>query len=250
VLGLIKMNRRIGAVTWNPAKSQIELVDSIDLNGRDWFEHNPETASHIVGSRVPDGPIECRFFGAGERITFREAGSGEAVVYLRNGGWEDISPPPLEVATLPAMRLVLTSFSLPGFGLVYLTPDNRRIRMLRQTTTGEWLTNQIEDLVIAKSGASISEFHLLMSEGVSTQNYLIYVLDDKLCFRYTEYASLNGLNTEYVVQEGGNIRDLDTIKVGTGEEWENRRYVTYISDDSEGTPHLQFRDLDQARSAD
>jgi len=249
LLGLLKMPRRIGAVTWNTDLSRIELVDSIDLNGRDWYEFDSGTPWHIVSDRMPDGPVECRYFGSGERLAFRERNTNEAVVLARDVGWEDISPG-LEIGPAPpAMRFVLAGFT-PGYGLIFLAPDSRRIRLLRQTTSGAWLTNEIEELEIAKGGATISEFVMLMSEEISYQNYLIYVKDGNLYYRYTEQPSLAGMTNEYVVDEAGDIRDISAIKVGSGENWESRRYVLYVSDNEQGEPRLHFRDLDEIREPD
>lgn len=245
LLGLLKMPRRIGAVTWNTALNRIELVDSIDNRGRDWFEFDPEATRQMVGNRMPEGPVECRYFGSGERITFRERDTGLVACYIRDVGWSDISPD-LEVAQGPVMRFVLLG-PAPGYGLVYLTPDHKRIRMMRQTAAGEWLTNEIEELEIAKGDSSFSEFQLLMSEEISYQSYLIYVRDGNLYFSYTEYATLAGLDHEYPIDESGDVRDVSTISVGSGDEWENRHYVLYVSDNDLGEPQLHFRDLDEAR---
>jgi hypothetical protein len=245
LLGLLKMPRRIGAVTWNTALNRLELVDSIDSLGRDWFDFSPDTDRQMIGDRMPEGPVECRYFGSGERITFRERNTGQVVCYIRDVGWSDISPD-LQVAEGPVTRFVLSGLS-PGYGLVYLTPDHKRIRMMRQTTAGVWLTNEIEELVIAKGDSTFSEFRLLMSEEVSYQNYMIYVRDGNLYFRYTEYASLANLDREYLLDDAGDIRDVSTVTVGSGDNWENRRYVIYVSDNDQGEPQLHFRDLDEAR---
>lgn len=248
LLGLLKMPRRIGAVTWNIDEARIELVDSIDTHGRDWFEFDPEASRHLIGDRMPEGPVECRFFGSGERVTYRERNTGLVACYIRDGNWVDISPE-LEVAAGPVMRFVLIGV-VPGYGLVYLTPDHKRIRMLRQTTAGVWLTNEIEELVIAKGDSTISEFQLMMSEEVSYQNYLVYVQDGNLYCRYTEYASLAGLDNDFTIDEAGDVRDISVVNVGSGEQWENRRYVLYVSNNEQGEPRLHFRDLDEARQPD
>lgn len=248
LLGVVRMPRRIGALTWNPSLSRIELVDSIDMYGRDWYEFEPDDIPwHVVGDRIPDGRVEGRYFGGGERITFREQVTGEIVSYERKGEWQDISPG-IVSAPGPTMRMALNGFGLPGFAVIYLAPDGKRIKMVRQDSSGTWLTHEIVDLVIAKGESTISEFALLTGAEISYENYLVYVLDDQLYLRYTEYASFYGLDSPVLVDDAPGIRDLDVLRVGAGENWSSLKFVTYITDGSDGTPVVNYRDMDLARA--
>lgn len=247
LLGVIRMPRRIGAVSWNPVLSRIELVDSIDMMGRDWYPFDPDgIAWHVIGDRVPDGTLDLRYFGGGERITFRERDTGEIVSYKRSGDWDDISPG-IVCGPGPTTRIVLNGFGLHGYAIIYLTPDGKRIKMLRQSSSGDWLIHEIVDLVIAKGESTISEFALLTSEEVSWQNYLAYVLDGELHLRYTEYASFASFDNPVLVDDADGIHDLRVIKIGAGENWTSLKFVTYLSDGPDGQTRLNFRDMDTAR---
>ncbi|MBN2081263.1 hypothetical protein JW859_03550 [bacterium] len=251
LLGAVKLPRAIGCITWNTVAQRIELVDSQDMTGTLWYVFDPDAIGwHIVGDREPDdNRIDFRYFGGGERITFRERDTGLAVCYERNGLWDDISPD-IEVGPGPVVRFALTGLSLPGYAMMYLTPDQKRIRLLRQPSGGSWLTSEIEDVVIAKGESRISEFQLMTSEEISYQNYLVYVVDGILKLRYTESARLNGLEFDLVVDDlSTNIRDLRVIKIGNGEEWSSLDYVTYVSDGADG-PVLNFRNLNQVAKPD
>lgn len=247
LLGVIRMPRRIGAVTWNQTLGRIELVDSIDMMGRDWYPFDPDgIAWHVVGERVPDGNLDLRYFGGGERITYRERDTGEIVCYEREGTWKDISPG-IVCGPGPTSRVVINGFGLPGYAIIYLTPDGKRIKMLRQNNTGDWLTFEIVDLVIAKGESTISEFALLTSDEVSWQNYLAYVLDGELYVRYTEYASFASFDNPALVDDAPGIHDLRVIRLGSGENWTSLKFVTYLSDGPGGQQRLNFRDMDIAR---
>jgi len=251
LLGAVKLPRSIGCITWNTAAERIELVDSQDMTGTLWYEFDPdEIGWHVVGGRQPDGSrIDFRYFGGGERITFRERDTGQAVCYKRSGLWNDISPG-IEVGPGPVVRFALTGLSLPGYAMMYLTPDQKRIRLLRQPSGGSWLTAEIEDVIIAKGDSRISEFQLMTSEEVSYQNYLVYVQDGVLKLRYTESPRLTGMEYDLLLDDvSENIRAIDIIKTGTGENWSTLDYVTYISDGADG-PVLNFRNLNQIAKPD
>jgi len=133
---------------------------------------------------------------------------------------------------------------------MYLTPDQKRIRLLRQPSGGSWLTAEIEDVIIAKGASRISEFQLMTSEEVSYQNYLVYVQDGVLKLRYTESPRLTGMEYDLLLDDvSENIRAIDIIKTGTGENWSTLDYVTYISDGADG-PVLNFRNLNQIAKPD
>lgn len=244
-LGFLQMPRRMGCVTWNPQLNRMELVDSADLRGRVWYEFQPNDFPWmIIGNRRPEGALEMHYFTAAELISYREAGSGDLVVIRHDfNAWTDISPG-IKSGIRPRVVQVMAPGQPAGFGVVFLDDTGRRIRLIRQTSDDSWLVNEIEDLLIAKDGQTISEFDLYTIGEVSYANYLAYVLNDDLYFCYTNHPGLQDFDSPVLVDGSNDISHLNLIRVGTDDEGtKSNLFATYYSHDADNVLRINFRDL-------
>lgn len=243
LLGILGLPKQLALVTWNCDLSRIELRDSIDMYGQYWYEFDPDhIPRQVVGSRRPNGQVELRRLSTGERVTFIEAGTSEIVSYEFKSAWLDDSPG-ITAAASPTVRIALNGSSLQGIVLAYLAPDSKRIKLVRRSGGGTWLIYEKEDIVIAKGGATISEYKLLTADDVSYDNYIVYVIDGQLFMRYTGYAQLLNWSEPILVDDAGDIHDIDVIKVGTGDDWSTIDFVTYLSADESGIDRINYRNL-------
>lgn len=243
LLGILSLSKQLAVVTWNSDLGRIELRDSIDMYGQYWYEFDPDhIPRQVVGSRHPTGQVELRQLSSGERVTFVEALTSEIVSYEFKGEWVDDSPG-ITAAACPTVRIALNGSSLQGIALAYLAPDNKRIKLVRRNGGGIWLIYEKEDIVIAKDGATISEFKLLTGDDVSYNNYIVYVVDGKLFMRYTGYAQLLDWCAPILIDDAGDIHEINVIKVGTGDDWSTIDFVTYLSADESGVDRINYRNL-------
>jgi hypothetical protein len=243
LLGILSLPKQLAVVTWNSELSRIELRDSIDMYGQYWYEFDPDhIPRQVVGSRRPAGQVELRLLSSGERVTFIEAGTSEIVCYEFKGVWINDSPG-ITAAAGPTVRIALNGSSLQGIALAYLAPDSTRVKLVRRSGGGTWLIYEKEDIVIAKGGATISEYKLLTADDVSYNNYIVYVIDGQLFMRHTGYAQLLYWSEPILIDDAGGIHELDVIKVGTGDDWSTIDFVTYLSADESGIDRINYRNL-------
>ena len=243
-VALTRMPRRLGLVSWNPAEQRLELVDSVDMYGRHWYEFQPEEYPWmIVGDRRPEGRVDSQYFTEGEYLIYSEAGTAEAVVLRRlSSGWTDESPG-LVVAGLPRLRSITVQPLIGGKGLFYIDQQQQRIRLLKQDLGRNWLLQEIQTLVWADAGGVIEELDVYTNSNLSYNNYLVYTVDGSLYLRFSGYPDLHEWEEPVLLDDCGSCRKLEILLVGTDSEFNSQLLATYVSDGEEDTELLHFIDL-------
>jgi hypothetical protein len=244
-LGFLQLPRRLGALSWNLELQRMELVDSIDLHGRYWYEFQPEDFPWmLVDDRQPAGPVDCSYFIAGEIVSFMDVATNQLVILEHgNNQWFDLSP---GVACSPGAKVVwLTSPGYPSsLSVVYIDDQHRRLRLARTRYTGEWLLNEIEDLFIAKGSEQLGEFALFTTGESSYMNYLVYTVNGQLFMMYSNHPGLQLMGSPQLVDDSTDVAGLKLLRVGTPPGgYSSSVLATYFSEDQDGVTRLNFRDL-------
>jgi len=246
------MPRRLGAIVYNKSNGLLELVDSADINGRIWYEYDPETYPWMmIGNYKPDGQVHFEEYGVDPMICFRESSSGNlAFLEFDYGGWIDSSPDNVACAPGPVMVTSSAPLGLPVMRVFYITPQRDELRAIERDIYGTWQVDDTELVVAAEPGSEITEFALFTSGQTSYESYLVYNIGGELIAMRCTSTSFNGWTEQQVLDDAGTCRDLRIVKVGTGETWDSHHYASYIKDGEGDTKLICFRDLYEATRFD
>jgi hypothetical protein len=129
--------------------------------------------------------------------------------------------------------------------LFFVDEAGERIRLLREDQVRQWATDDILDIVAAEPGQQITEFDVYLPAILSQSNYLAYILDGCVYLSFANFSALEEWKTPELVDDAGDCRQLKIIRIGSDEEYNFNLFATYISDDDQGVPRLNFRDLRQ-----
>ena len=246
VLDLVRLPRRIGMLTWNTNVARMELLDSIDMLGRYWYEFDPVTYPWmIVTTRKPEGAIDVLDSTGPLIICFRAEDSSGPVV-LRSDGpeWTDISPQ-VEVGSA-GLRLLsgLTHPALPARMLFYTDVAGSELCMLTQDHSELWHEDEVVTLVSAAPESSIAEFAIAVHGSYSHQNYLAYIEDGKVYAMECINAYFESWTEPQLISDSGSCRNLNIIPVGTSEDFsESYDFLSFVEEDGSGQTQIRYIDL-------
>ncbi|MCH7472428.1 hypothetical protein IIA79_05695 [bacterium] len=127
--------------------------------------------------------------------------------------------------------------------MFYISEDGRSLNLLRQDVWQEWLIGETQVLASADGEETITEFAVHTLGQVSYSNYVVYSLNGNLYLLYCGNPSFDDWQQSILIDDSGDCRSLEIILIGSDAEFSSFIFVTYISDDEEGVPRINFRDL-------
>jgi hypothetical protein len=244
-IGFTQIPRHLMALMWNGNASRLEMMQTFDDFGREWFVFDPEQAPwQIVSTKRPIGRVDYHNIGVPIYVSFCDSSNNKATIIYLDNGWHDLSPN-LSIGPGPRYHSLLVDGLVPGGGLVYLTPDGQKLKVARRSQISGWKLLEADQSLIAQSadGQPITEFDVYTAGDVSYDNFAAFIQGGQLYMSHCEDAGFTTWTPPYLVDPAPDCRNLHILLVGTDEEFTTYIFATYIKDDEQGVARLNFRDL-------